>query len=98
MIELREWVSAIIFCTGVAGICVLVANELTWSLVWASVLCFVLAYLIWPSKRKGQRHDDNRLADILEILIEFPMELFSWLIRFLGRLLGSKGEGIDIDI
>ena len=63
----------------------------------ATILCFIFAYIIWPSKRKGQRHDYGLIAEIFEVLIEFPIELFFWIIRLLGRMLGGKGDGVDLD-
>lgn len=98
MIELREWFSVIIFCAGLAGIYLLFSDAFKWSILFASVFCFSLAYLIWPSKRKGQRDDGGWLADIVEILIEFPVDFFLWMLRFVGRLFGGKGDGIDFDV
>ena len=98
VIEFREWISAIIFFVGMVGVCNLFVDHFQWPIVMATVLCFILAYGIWPSKRKGQRRDDSRMADILEIFIELPIEMFLWVIRILGRLLGGKGNGVDIEL
>jgi len=59
-------------------------------------LCFALAYLIWPSKKKNQRRDDNAFADIMEFIIELPGEMFFWFFRFIGRLF-KHGDGVDLD-
>lgn len=98
MIELREWSAAIIFLSGIAGLYTLFANGFEWSMLIATALSFIAAYVIWPSKSKGQRHGDGRVADIFEILIEFPIDLFLWIIRVFGRMLGGKGDGVDLDI
>jgi hypothetical protein len=62
-----------------------------------ALVCFVLAYLIWPSKRQGQRHEDNWPLDVMEILIELPAEIIFWVFRMIGHLF-RKGDGIDIDL
>ena len=68
----------------------------------AGALCFVLAYGIWPSKKRGQRHNDNWVIDLLEVVIELPVEMTIWLIRTLVklvvRLFSGKGDGFDLDI
>ncbi len=97
MIEIREWCAAIIFFAGIAGIYTLFGDGFEWPMLVATVLSFIAAYIIWPSKSKGQRHDDGRVADIVEILIEFPIDLFFWVIRLFGRMLGGKGDGVDLD-
>lgn len=97
MIEIREWIAVIIFCAGIAGIYSLITSPFEWPILFATILCFTLAYIVWPSKRKGQRDDGGAIADIFEILIELPFDLFSWLFKFIGRLFGGKGDGVDID-
>ncbi len=97
MIELREWLAGIIFFSALAGLYFLFWDGFEWSLAMASLLSFFAAYFIWPSKRRGLRHDEGRIADIFEVLIEFPIEVFLWVIRLFGRLLGGKSDGIDID-
>lgn len=98
MIKLREWIAAIIFFAGIAGIFTLFSDGFEWAMLAATAFSFIAAYIIWPSKRLGQRHDDGRIADIFEVLIEFPIELFFWIIRLFGRMLGGKGDGVDLDI
>ena len=97
MIELREWIAVIIFFVGLAGIYSLFTDAFEWSILLASIFCFSLAYLIWPSKRKGQRDDGGWIADIFELLIELPLDVFLWIAKLFGRLLGRKSDGIDID-
>lgn len=97
MLEIREWTSVIIFFIGLAGVYTLFDQVFAWSTLFGAVLCFFVAYIIWPSKRKGQRDDGGRIADIFELLIELPFELLSWCFKLLGRLFKGKGDGVDID-
>lgn len=97
MIELREWIASIIFCAGIAAIYSLFKDPFEWLTLFATMLCFTVAYVVWPSKRKGQRDDGGRIADIFEVLIELPFDLLSWFFKFLGRLFGGKSDGVDID-
>ena len=57
---------------------------------------YVLAYVVWPSKRSGQRQESNLLLDVLEVIVELPVEAFLWVFRLLGRL-GARAGGVDID-
>lgn len=57
---------------------------------------YVLAYVVWPSKRSGQRQESNLLLDVLEVIVELPVEAFLWVFRLLGRLVARDG-GVDID-
>lgn len=62
------------------------------------VMSFMGAYIIWPSKKQGQRNDDNWLLDIIEFIIELPAEVITWLIRLLARLFSGKDDGVDFDL
>lgn len=97
MIVFREWAASIIFCAGVAGVWQLSSMAFEWPVFFATLFSFIAAYIIWPSKRKGQRSDDGRFADKIELLIELPIEFFFWIVRIFGRLFGGKGDGIDLD-
>ncbi len=97
METLREFIAAIIFIVG-AVIIFSILERFSWDMLFAGITCFVIAYFIWPSKRRGNREGDSYLLDILELIIEFPVELFSWLFRLLARLFRSKDGGLDIDI
>lgn len=93
----REFLSTIVFIAGAIFIFQMFSIGFSWPLVLGSVSCFLAAYFIWPSKKRGQRHDDNGFLDWLELLIEFPVELILWFFRIIGRLFRGDG-GIDIDI
>ncbi|KZX83777.1 hypothetical protein A3715_28390 [Oleiphilus sp. HI0009] len=97
MIELREWSAGIVFLAAIAGVYTLFWDGFDGVVLAATLVSFIAAYVIWPSKRKGQRQDGGRVVDMIEVLIEFPIELFVWIMRFLGRLAGGKGDGVDLD-
>lgn len=97
MLAFREWISAIILFVALAGVYRLFVDIFEWSSLFFVTLCFVLAYSIWPSKRKGQREHGGWIADLFEVLIELPIDLFLWVIRLPGRLFGRKGDSIDVD-
>jgi hypothetical protein len=100
---LREIVAVIIFIIGIFSVVDLVTNGINSEDVFIAVLCFICAYIVWPSKKKGQRDDGNSFLDILEFIIEAPVDILMWLLKMIGRLLGrgndsSGGDGIDFDI
>jgi hypothetical protein len=97
MIVFRECLAVLIFLAGLSGPYSFIMVGFDWSAFFAMVLCFVLAYLIWPSKRRGQRDEGAYIADILEWMIELPIDVFLWILRLFGRLFGGKGNGTDID-
>ena len=60
--------------------------------------CYVIAYILWPSKKRGYREETNAFLNILEFIIEFPIEIFMWLCRLFGRIFRNKDGGVDIDL
>ncbi|QBG37142.1 hypothetical protein [Litorilituus sediminis] len=97
METLREIMATLTFIAGTVLIFSLI-GAFHWGTLLASFACFLAAYLIWPSKRSGQRERENVFLDVLELIIEFPMEILFWLFRLIGRLFRSKEGGFDIDI
>mgnify|MGYP000273457136 CR=1 FL=1 len=104
---LRELVAVIMFVLGIVFIVDLVSSGFDSKVLLLAVLCFVGAYIVWPSKKKGQRDEGNNFLDILEVVIEAPVEIFMWFLKIIGRLLrrsdrngsGNCGDGgIDFDI
>ena len=102
---IREIVAVIMFVLGVVFVVDLVSSGFDLKGLLFAVLCFVGAYIVWPSKKKGQRDEGNSFLDILEVVIEAPVEIFMWLLRIVGRLLGRSDRngsgsdgGIDFDI
>lgn len=73
-------------------------DQFTWGYCLTGLTCFVIAYFIWPSKKRGQRQQKNSFLDIVEIIIELPVEFFMWILRFVSRIFRSKDGSFDIDI
>ncbi len=96
MTSIRAAIALLIFLLGVFFVVTLFTAPFAWINVIIALVCFVLAYYIWPSKKQGQRHQDNGFLDLIEIFIEFPAEIILWVFRMLGHLF-RKGDGIDID-
>ncbi|ALU42168.1 hypothetical protein [Pseudoalteromonas rubra] len=86
------------------GTC-LILGVLTGHFHWASLLAggflYFISYMLWPSKKRGKRETESETMDVLESIIESPIDVISWLLRGLGRLfrflLSTKGDGGDID-
>ena len=97
METLRAILATFIFVLGIYFLFVYI-DDLLWPNLLGFIICFLLAYFIWPSKARGQRVQDNAFLDILEFIIELPVELFLWLIRLFGRLFSKKDGGLDLDI
>ena len=97
METLREFIATFIFTVGSYFIFSIIGGFHLGSLL-VGITCFVFAYFIWPSKTRGQRIEDNVFLDILEFVIELPVELFLWIIRFIGRIFTKKDGGFDLDI
>ncbi len=96
MTLLREIVAVLVFVIACSGVMELVVDGFSWATLGLVCFLFWLAWWIWPSKRKGQRSDDNRFMDILEIVIELPLEMLLWLLRLFGRLFKDADTGIDL--
>jgi hypothetical protein len=95
---IREILATILFSVGACLLAALFVVGISWVDVAVAALCFVLAYWVWPSKRHGNRRGDSPLLDILEFVIELPVESFLWLIRLFTRGLFGKSDGPDFDI
>lgn len=54
----------------------------SWGKLFLALGCLVAAYIIWPSKRRGERRDDSWLLDLAELLIEAPVALLRWIAHF----------------
>ncbi len=94
---LREFTATLIFIVGVTLVVSLI-GVFDWGDLIAAIGCFVAAYFIWPSKRHGYREQDNRFLDMLEIIIELPIDILVWIVRFVIRIFRSNDGGIDIDL
>jgi hypothetical protein len=102
MEKLRELISIIVFIASISLIASSLNSEFEWLLFVLGLFCIVTAYFVWPSKRRGKREGDSIVLDIIEIIIELPVEFFMGSIRFLGRVIrgifSAKGDGFDIDL
>jgi len=97
METLRELSATIIFIVGTVFIYSII-GEFHWGSFFAGITCFLIAYSTWPSKRRGHREQDNNFLDVLELVIEFPVEVIIWIFRLFARVFRSKDGSLDIDI
>lgn len=98
MTTLRQ-ITACLFFLGALGLLIqLFSAGFAWGLLLGAGLGFALAYALWPSKRHGHGRNDNSFLDLLEWVIEFPVELLLWLLRLVGGLFRGKGDGFDLDL
>jgi len=97
METLREFIATVIFIAGIVLIAAVI-GDFYWGSLFGSITCFITAYFVWPSKQRGQRVQENSFLDIMELVIEFPVEMILWIFRLLGRMLRSKDGGFDADI
>jgi len=94
----REIVSIILFTVGIALSLEIIFEGFGWVYIAGALICFFLAYAFWPSKKRGQRQDDNTVLDWLELIIELPIEIFLWMFRLLARIIKHKGADFDLDL
>jgi hypothetical protein len=94
MLLLREVAASLAFLAALI-LLALLFDVFSWGYCILAIGCLVLAYLLWPSKKRGQRQGESRFLDWLEVLIELPFDLLSWLLRLLLRLLRGA-EGVDL--
>lgn len=98
---LRIVVATLFFIAGTFLVVGTLITGVNWQDLLAALLFYLFAYLVWPSKKRGSRETENPILDMLEYVVEFPIEVIIWFFRLLGRLLGglfgNKSDGIDID-
>ena len=98
---LRIVVATLFFIAGTFLVVGTLITGVNWQDLLAALLFYLFAYLVWPSKKRGSRETENPMLDMLEYVVEFPIEVIIWFFRLLGRLLsglfGNKSDGIDID-
>lgn len=85
MEKLRGVIAIVIFIIGICLLLKLYVDPFELLLLVAALICLLLAYFIWPSKKNSQR-EDNIYWDVIEIVIELPLEIFIWLFRILIRV------------
>jgi phage shock protein PspC (stress-responsive transcriptional regulator) len=94
---LRELMATLLFIAGSFFI-VVIFNEFTWVSFLGGIICYVIAYFMWPSKKRGQREKESPFLDILEFVIEFPVEIFMWILKLFSRIFRNKNGDFDVDI
>ncbi|HTF95269.1 MAG TPA: hypothetical protein VL995_03975 [Cellvibrio sp.] len=92
---LRVIIALLFFLCGVYLVVTAITSA-DWFLLFFSLGAFLAAYFIWPSKKRGKRDDSNQWLDILEIIIELPIEILLWLFRLGARLFKDSDPGIDL--
>jgi hypothetical protein len=95
---LKEIMATLVFIVGLVLLTALDFDMINWFEVIGGIICLGLAYLLWPSKKRGQRESDNILLDIIEFFIELPIDILGWVFRSLGKLFRNKDGGVDLDI
>ncbi|WP_075187581.1 hypothetical protein [Teredinibacter haidensis] len=95
MTTIRALIAVVLFIVGSVLLFVIVQEGWNFKVCLAAITAFFAAYFIWPSKRKGERLGDHLLLDILELFIEFPIQLLSWSLRAIRKLFRND-DGIDI--
>lgn len=60
-----------------------------WWVIAGIAAFFMAAYWIWPSKRKGQRHDNYVFLDLVEMVVELPARITLGFLRIVGGIFGD---------
>lgn len=90
----RELIAVAVFWLGAAIAATILSAMFNWLAFFGACLCFVLAYFIWPSHKKGQRPKSHFILDAIEFIIEMPVEFLLWILKLLGRLLHNINPGL----
>lgn len=91
MEPLRILLAVLAFLAGVAALVHGIAVGPLWAGLLGMALCFLLAYWLWPRRRQL----DYGWLDVLEVLVELPVNVVLWLLRLLGRVFRDV-EGPDL--
>lgn len=98
---LRITVAIFGFMAGTFLVVGMLIIDTNWQDLLAGFIFYLFAYMVWPSKKRGNRESVNAIIDTLEFIVEFPIESIIWFFRLLSRLFkntsGGKSDGIDID-
>lgn len=102
---LRHIIAVVFFILGAVLVIELTTEGFKLGVFIFAVVLFLAAYIVWPSKTKGQRDQSGTFLDIVEFIIEAPVDIVHWALKVLGRLFGgsgrsggSGGDGIDFDV
>lgn len=83
---LREFVAFLLWIISVVLVFSCIFNSFSWGLLILALLCFIAAYFIWPSRRRGHREDDYWWLDLAELLIEAPILLVRFIVKLITHL------------
>lgn len=81
MIVLREITAFLLLFTGITLIVALDESVAIWVQIISVAACFIFSYLIWPSKRKGQRNNNNYFWDWFELILELPFQILKGVLK-----------------
>lgn len=93
---LRAFISLIFFVSGVYLLIDGLIPEIDWFLLLMAVGAFLFAYAFWPSRRRGQREEAHNWLDLIEIVIELPIQMVLWAFRLCARLFKDGDAGVDL--
>lgn len=88
---LRMVLATLLLLVGIACLVQGFSQGPLWPCLIGMVVCWVLAYWLWPRNREW----DSPWLDVLELVIELPVNAVLWLLRLLGRLFRDV-DGVDL--
>ena len=91
MIFLRIIASCLFFAAAIAFSFAITNDPLNWQNWVGAILCYFAAYYTWPSRKRHVRQDDNFFLNLLEFIIELPVDLVLFFIRGI-----FSGGGVDV--
>lgn len=83
---LRELVAFLLWILSIVLVFNCIFNGFSWGLLILALICFIAAYFIWPSRRRGHRDDDYWWLDLAELLIEAPILLVRFIVKLITHL------------
>ncbi|MDD0842758.1 hypothetical protein [Pseudomonas sp. Gutcm_11s] len=91
METLRAVLATLLFLAGIACLVHGLSGGPLGLCLLGMTLCFLFAYWLWP---RGSR-EESPWFDVLELLIELPINAVLWLLRGIGRLFRDV-DGVDL--
>ena len=55
-------------------------------------------FILFGQVKRGQREGESPFLDILECVIELPIEFVMWILRLLSRIFRHTNGDFDVDI
>ena len=55
-------------------------------------------FILFGQVKRGQREGESLFLDILECVIELPIEFVMWILRLLSRIFRHTNGDFDVDI